>query len=223
METSLLNNNTSGTSSNTTNPLANGSDTSKMFTELLVAQIRNQDPLSPTDPAQFVNQLTQLSQTEALQSLSTLTSNNTSLLQSMQILSLGAQVGSEVLVDTDTVKLDTSTVKGEFQLEASSSKTTLVLTGSDGVKHEVELGSRAPGAIPFSVDPVALGLPPGTYKLSVVTSTTEKPADIAIAGRLNSVRLTSGGAVVNVGNVGEVVPAAITAFNGKAASATSNS
>jgi flagellar hook assembly protein FlgD len=26
-----------------------------MFTKLLVAQIQNQDPLSPTDPSQFVN------------------------------------------------------------------------------------------------------------------------------------------------------------------------
>lgn len=34
-----------------TNPLANGSETSQMFTKLLVAQIQNQDPLSPTDPA----------------------------------------------------------------------------------------------------------------------------------------------------------------------------
>jgi flagellar basal-body rod modification protein FlgD len=55
--------------------------TSDMFTKLLVAQIRNQDPLAPQDPTQFVNQLSQLSQTEALQNLSQTTSANASVLQ----------------------------------------------------------------------------------------------------------------------------------------------
>ena len=66
-----------------TNPLATGTETSLMFTKLLVAQVQNQDPLSPNDPAAFVSQLTQLSQTEALQKLSTLTSTNATVLQGM--------------------------------------------------------------------------------------------------------------------------------------------
>jgi flagellar basal-body rod modification protein FlgD len=87
------------------------SETSDMFTKLLVAQIQNQDPLSPTDPAQFVQQLTQLSQTEALQNLSNLTSANASVLQSMQVLALGAQVGSDVMADVEPPRstLDGST------------------------------------------------------------------------------------------------------------------
>jgi flagellar basal-body rod modification protein FlgD len=35
-----------------------------MFLQLLVAQIQNQDPTSPQDPAQFVAQLAQFSQLE---------------------------------------------------------------------------------------------------------------------------------------------------------------
>jgi flagellar basal-body rod modification protein FlgD len=35
-----------------------------MFLNLLVAQIQNQDPLNPTDSAQFVSQLTQISELE---------------------------------------------------------------------------------------------------------------------------------------------------------------
>ena len=48
--------------------VANGTP-SELFTTLLVAQIRNQNPLEPTDPSEFVGQLTQLSQMEALQKL----------------------------------------------------------------------------------------------------------------------------------------------------------
>jgi flagellar basal-body rod modification protein FlgD len=111
-----------------------------MFTKLLVAQIQNQDPLSPSDPSQFVQQLTQLSQTEALQSLASLTSNNASVLQSMQVLGLGAQVGSDVMAAATAVQLDGAKVGGSLTLGSNSSKTQLVLTGTMPDSHELALG-----------------------------------------------------------------------------------
>jgi flagellar basal-body rod modification protein FlgD len=36
----------------------------QMFLQLLVAQIKNQDPLSPADPTQFTSQLAQFSELE---------------------------------------------------------------------------------------------------------------------------------------------------------------
>jgi flagellar basal-body rod modification protein FlgD len=46
-------------------PPAPSSDVSKnMFLQLLVAQIKNQDPLSPADGVQFLTQLAQFSQLE---------------------------------------------------------------------------------------------------------------------------------------------------------------
>jgi flagellar basal-body rod modification protein FlgD len=225
MTVSLLNNNSSGSASGSTSITGNtASETSDMFTKLLVAQIQNQDPLSPTDPAQFVQQLTQLSQTESLQNLSNLTSANSSVLQSMQVLALGAQVGSDVMAETTSVTLDGSTkVSGQTTLAASSTTTKLVLTGSDGVKHDVNLGTQPPGTVPFVIDPSALGLPAGNYTLSVETSSKEVPT-IDIQGRLNSVRLSSAGSVMlNVGNIGEASPAAITAFNGKSTDSATQS
>src|SRR5471032_1133028 len=110
MQTSLLSNNTTPATDPTAAITGNtAAQTQDMFTKLLVAQIQNQDPLSPTDPAQFVQQLTQLSQTESLQNLSTLTSSNASVLQSMQVLALGAQVGSDVMAETGTLTSDGAT------------------------------------------------------------------------------------------------------------------
>jgi flagellar basal-body rod modification protein FlgD len=218
MTVSLLDNNSSSTNNSSTSSIVgnSASETSQMFTKLLVAQIQNQDPLSPTDPAAFVQQLTQLSQTESLQNLANLTSNNASVLQSMQVLALGAQVGSDVMAETKTVTLDGSTkVSGQVTLEASSTSTKLILTGADGEKHEIGLGTQAPGEVAFSIDPAKLKLPAGTYTMSVETSTKETPA-IDIQGRLNSVRLSPGGSVVlNIANIGEAATTAITAFNGK--------
>jgi len=222
MAVSLLNNGTTTSSTGTTTGVtANStSEASEMFTKLLVAQIQNQDPLSPSDPAQFVQQLTQLSQTEALQKLSTLTSANSSILQSMQVLSLGAQVGSDVMAETKQVKVDgTTAVQGQITLEASSATTNLVLTGDNGTTYTMKLGTVAPGNVPFTIDPAKLGMPAGTYTMAVETSTKETPV-IDIQGRLNSVRLSAtGGVVLNVANLGEVDPGAVTAFNGKSATA----
>jgi len=185
-----------------------------MFTKLLVAQIQNQDPLEPQDPATYVNQLSQLSQTEALQNLSSMTTTNASLLQSLQTLAMGGQVGSEVTVATSSVKLDGEKINGSITLLGASSNTDLILTGTDGRQHTVSLGAHGSGEQSFTIDPDALGLAPGTYAIQA------KPADgsapqIEVAARLNSVRVTGAGVVLQVAGLGEVDPSAITGFNGK--------
>jgi flagellar basal-body rod modification protein FlgD len=219
--TSATNNNSGASGSSAAgSAVAASSDaaaTQDMFTKLLVAQIQNQDPLSPTDPTQFVNQLAQLSQTESLQNLSTLTSNNSSVLQSMQILALGAQVGSNVSVTGTSVNVATDKISGNITLADTESSTTLELTGSDGKKHDIALGSQNAGTVPFTIDPGALGLAPGTYTMAVITPSNED-APIDINGTLGSVRVSGTGSVVlNVSNVGEVAPSAVTGFNGKPA------
>ena len=193
---------------------ATTSENRDMFTKLLVAQIQNQDPLEPQDPATYVNQLSQLSQTEALQNLSSMTTTNASLLQSLQTLAMGGQVGSEVTVATSSVKLDGEKINGSITLLGASSNTDLILTGTDGRQHTVSLGAHGSGEQSFTIDPDALGLAPGTYAIQA------KPADgsapqIEVAARLNSVRVTGAGVVLQVAGLGEVDPSAITGFNGK--------
>jgi flagellar basal-body rod modification protein FlgD len=222
---SIFSNTSSGSASSNGAITGNtASETSQMFTKLLVAQIQNQDPLAPTDPSQFVNQLSQLAQTESLQNLSNLTSASTSVLQSMQVLALGAQVGSDVMAETKSVTLDGKTaVDGQVTLAASSTNTKIILTGSDGQKHEIKLGTKEPGTTAFNIDPVKLGLKEGKYTLSVEGS-SNTDSTIDIKGRLNSVRLAANGDVVlNIGNVGEASPAAITAFNGKSSDSATQS
>ena len=198
--------------------LTGAAASSDMFTKLLVAQIQNQDPLEPTDPSQFVNQLTQLSQTESLQTLASQATANASLLQSLQALALGAQVGSNVSVATDRVRLDGSTkVEGAFTLQSAASKTALVLVDAYNQEHRIDLGTQAPGAVSFTIDPAALGLPPGSYGVRVDTDTHEA-SEIQVAGTLNGVHVSpAGGVVLDVTHVGETDLSAITGFNGPAA------
>ena len=55
---------TTGTTSSTSSSPLSGAANEQMFLQLLVAQLKNQDPLSPADPTQFVSQLAQFSELE---------------------------------------------------------------------------------------------------------------------------------------------------------------
>lgn len=195
---------------------APASETRDMFTKLLVAQVRNQDPLSPSDPSQFVQQLSQLSQTEALQKLAQTQGASAGVLQSLQVLAMGAQVGSSVSVATGSVRLSDAPLAGTIQLGAASSATTLTLTGVDGQPHVLALPPHGAGAQPFSIDPAALGLAPGSYTLQA-RAADGSALPVEVTGRLDSVRMSaSGGVLLQVAGVGEVDPSAITGFNGRA-------
>jgi len=81
--------NSSGASSGSTgNPTATGTSqvTKNMFLQLLVAQIKNQDPMSPADGVQFLTQLAQFQQLEQAinsgQDLSAIRSDLETLVQS---------------------------------------------------------------------------------------------------------------------------------------------
>lgn len=204
------------TSANNNAPNSNdGKSISDMFTTLLVAQIQNQDPLAPMEASQFVTQFAQLSQVEAMQSMASLTAAAAALQESMLVVTLGSQVGSQVMVAADSVQLGGDKVKGGFVLQDNASDATLVLTGPDGAEHKIELGSRDAGEVNFEIDPEALGLPPGKYAMRVDTNTGES-VRTEIQGELASVRLGADGRVVlTVSGLGDIAVADITRFLGR--------
>jgi flagellar basal-body rod modification protein FlgD len=196
---------------------ANG-EVSNMFTTLLVAQIKNQNPLEPTDPSAFVNQLTQLSQMEALQKLASQGTASAGMLASLQMLALGGQVGSTVQAKVEHLNIDQEPIATRFTLGSAAAQASLVLTGRDGIEQRIPLGARAAGDNTFSLDPQQLGLAPGVYAVRVETESKER-AGIEISAALSSVKLGAGGAVQLAlgGNLAEVDPSALTQFNGRGA------
>jgi flagellar basal-body rod modification protein FlgD len=193
---------------------------SNLFTTLLVAQIKNQNPLEPTDPSEFVGQLTQLSQMEALQKLTDQGTANASMLSSLQVLALGGQVGSQVTVQSDKVTLAGTPVQIGFTLDSINAQNTLVLKGSDGTEKRIELGTHKAGDVHYTIDPAKLGLADGTYSMRVETTTKETPK-LEVTGLLASVQLSgAGSAMLNVAGAGQVAPGSLTRFNGPAPTTT---
>ncbi|MBM3114702.1 flagellar hook capping FlgD N-terminal domain-containing protein [Jeongeupia naejangsanensis] len=203
-----------GTTTQTIASAIDSGSMTDMFTKLLVAQVRNQDPLSPSDPSQFVSQLTQLSQVEAMQKMASQSAASTAALDNLTVLALGARVGSNVTATTKTVELNGTPVHGGFTLDGAAAKVEVVLTGADGVPHVVPLGSHGSGDVAFDIDPAKLGLKDGSYNIAVRTDTGKTPA-VELNGVLQSVRVAAGGgAVLSVSGIGNVDVSAITGFSG---------
>ena len=66
-----LNSSSDGSGTEAAAPAGNDVVNKNMFLQLLVAQIKNQDPLNPADSIQFVTQLAQFTQLEQSENMST--------------------------------------------------------------------------------------------------------------------------------------------------------
>ncbi len=181
------------------------------FLTLMVAQIQNQDPTKPVDSTEFLNQFAAMSQVKSLENMASMSKSNLVLLDNLQTLTAAGLVGQEVKVAAEQLELGKDKVNGEINLEHAAGKLSLVLTDSNGVKKEINLGSQEPGRVPFAVDPVALGLAPGSYKVEVKSDSGEYPK-VEVAGRVNQVRVSAEGPVLDVAGVGSVPFYTITEF-----------
>lgn len=181
------------------------------FLTLMVAQIQNQDPTKPVDSTEFLNQFAAMSQVKSLENMASMSKSNLVLLDNLQTLTAAGLVGQEVKVAAEQLELGKDKVNGEINLEHAAGKLSLVLTDSNGVKKEINLGSQEPGRVSFAVDPVALGLAPGRYKVEVKSDSGEYPK-VEVAGRVNQVRVSAEGPVLDVAGVGSVPFYTITEF-----------
>lgn len=181
------------------------------FLTLMVAQIQNQDPTKPVDSTEFLNQFAAMSQVKSLENMASLSKSNLVLLDNLQTLTAAGLVGQEVKVATEQLELGADKVKGEINLEHAAGKLALVVTDSNGVKKEIDLGAQAPGRVPFELDPKALGLAPGSYKVEVKSDSGEYPK-VEVAGRVTQVRVSAEGPVLEVVGIGSVPFYNITEF-----------
>ncbi len=142
------------------------------FLQLLVAQLKSQDPLQPQDGTAFVSQLAELSSlqqtTQTNQTLSTIAANESSA----QSSSYATLVGRTVAAKTSSITLDGNSVPSlGGHLDTSSAKTEMVISDATGkVVRTVELGAHAAGDfdVPWTgTDDSGKPLPPGAYSVAV--------------------------------------------------------
>lgn len=143
-----------------------GKDT---FLNLLVAQLKNQDPLKPMDSTAFVAQLAQFSSLEAQQNTNTKLDSLLTYQTSIQNTLLSNFIGKQVSFSGSSVNLAT-TADISYTPAADAASVTLTISDSSGkVVRTVSLGAQTSGAKSYTwngKDSNGNTLSDGTYTVS---------------------------------------------------------
>lgn len=102
------------------------------FLTLLVAQLKNQDPLNPDNPTEFTAQLAQFSSLEQLTNLNTSMEALTAAQGNSDKLAALSLIGKNVAYNSSSFSYDGSSVEIGYQLDGAASSVTLSIQDSTG-------------------------------------------------------------------------------------------
>lgn len=147
------------------------------FLNLLVAQLKYQDPLNPSDPTEFTSQLAQYSQLEQLFNLNDSMTSLATAQNNSERLSALSLIGQEVVVEGADFtlgekevqigyKVDGSATGVKLRIENSSGKTVATLTANDlaAGNHFLAWNGK---------DSAGNQLPPGKYTIEADVTTAK--------------------------------------------------
>ena len=184
-----------------------------MFMKLLLAQIKNQDPLKPTDQTNFVAQLAQFSTLEGIQNLNTSVQDIGTQYRSSQALQATAMVGREVLVPGQVGYLESGgNISGTISEGQAAGDITMTIKDANGaVVATRDLGNIGDAETPYEwdgTDNSGNSLPAGLYSVSIegTADGTNKALETNVYSRVNSVSIVDnqGGMVLNLNGIGQI-------------------
>ena len=203
------------------NPAAvatNSKDSSELgqsdFIELLVAQVKNQDPTKPLEPSEFMNQLAQFSTVNGIQELKLAFDTLADKLSSDQSIQAANLVGRDVLVPGGKGRLESGgSLSGELSLSQQSSEVTLHVVNAYGENvRTLQMGGHDAGRVQFKWDGLSddgSAVEPGIYTITadaLIEGNTQAIA-VSLETRIDSVTLNQDGSgtILNLAS-GESAP-----------------
>lgn len=180
------------------------------FMELMVAQLRNQDPMKPMENGEFLTQIAQFSQVSGLQDLQKSFDELSTSLVSNQALQAASLVGRDVLAPTGLgVLAQGGSIRGDVELPSASSRVAVkIYDGAGQVVRTLELGSQASGSALFQWDGLrddGTYAQPGAYLVSATAefNGTNEAVEANVVNRVNGVTLgNNGGLLLDLEGVG---------------------
>ena len=131
---------------------ADATMTSDRFLKLLVAQMKNQDPLNPMDNAQVTSQMAQINTVTGIDKLNATVAGLSAQFMQMQAMQGATLVGHDVIVAGNKLDIDAATATGqggfELQIPADAVKVEF-LSPSGAVVQTLNLGAQGAGMHSF--------------------------------------------------------------------------
>ncbi|MWL75212.1 flagellar hook assembly protein FlgD, partial [Escherichia coli] len=129
---------TAGTTSGNQLAITKGSDLQNTFMQLLVAQLKNQDPLNPMDNSQMTSQLAQINTVNGIQQLNTTMS---SMLTQNATTQASSMIGRSVQVPTNNLTLASGAANFGVSVPNGADDVVVTVTNAAGVAvRTVDLG-----------------------------------------------------------------------------------
>jgi flagellar basal-body rod modification protein FlgD len=191
------------------------------FMELMIAQLKNQNPLEPQDNGQFISQLAQFSSLEEMQSLSGSVDDVVSQFRSTQALQASAMVGRSVLAPSNMGVLGASgEISGNVEVPATTSGLRVSIENSAGERvRQMDLGTQPAGVAGFDWDGKdgnGNSLPPGPYRIVAEASYPDGQQQLGtmVSANVDSVSLGQGGSVtLNLAGMGSIALSEVQQIN----------
>lgn len=187
------------------------SATQDRFLKLLVAQIRNQDPLNPLQNSEVTSQLAQLSTVTGINKLSELVSGLSASFAEAQSLQAASIIGRGVIVPGNSLELSNGKAAAAVDLpRAVDQLSILIRNGAGATVHTANLGAQNSGLVQFEwdgKDDNGNAVTPGKYTYEVQGSAAGQPIsgiEKLTHGLVNSVTLGAQGAQLNVDGLGAI-------------------
>jgi flagellar basal-body rod modification protein FlgD len=169
------------------------------FLNLLVTQLKNQDPLKPMDSSSFVAELAQFSQLEQSSNQSTLLGKVLDAQNSSLQYSLLPLIGRDVRVEGAIIQLGATPAPLDYNLnEDAVSVRASILNANNQTIRTLDLGSQSAGdqhVVWDGRDGNGTLMPPGTYTYSVAARNSQnQPVPITATSRLtvSGIRVVEG-------------------------------
>lgn len=209
---SSVNNNTSiyesaglATSSSATTQKAGGKDE---FLQLMIAQMKNQDPMKPMESGEFLSQLAQFESATGIRELKDSFTGLSDTLQSNQALQASGMVGRTVLVPSNVASLTTAGLHSMIDLTERVDELKVSVYDSSGqLVSSAAMGPQSKGMLRFDWDGRSKEgqmLPPGNYvvKAESLMGGVSTAASTYSLARVESVSLGQGGRGVTLNLAG---------------------
>jgi len=170
------------------------------FMQLLIAQLKNQDPLQPQENGEFLSQLAQFDTATGIKDLQDSFNNFSSTMQSTSALQASSLVGRSVLAPGGFAQLETgSNVTGQVDLSASTTNLNIEIADANGqLVKTIPMGTQGAGEVSFTWDGTDNNgnyLPPGGYRVRATADvgTDQIAQEVLVSAKVDSVTIGQGG------------------------------
>ncbi len=187
------------------------------FLKLLVAQMKNQDPLNPLDNAQVTSQMAQISTVNGIDKLNTTVQGLNRQFVQMQALQGASLVGRDVILPGNKLAPnDAGLVHGGFELGSSVDSVRIeILNGGGHVIDSMELGAESAGRHAFEWTPKAgVDVTQGSsFRVVAKLGAASVPATPLMRDRVEAVVTGGDSLTLELRSNGSVAYSQIRAFN----------